>query len=197
MALRPGPARRRTAHTPPPAGRRPTAPAAPPPTPRRPIAAPASPPTAPPLAPSATARPVGLHRSGVVNTNRRGNGSSRRRNSRVASRSRPSTTLATLILRLSPPMRRGDTAEEGGDAGAALQEDFGTLAQEGAAEGGVGGPQRHEDDGQLGRPAVERDRGLTEVDPAPPGRWASGTKTWACIRLRARTASLTMVRSPS
>jgi hypothetical protein len=58
----------------------------------------------------------------------------------------------------------GDAAEELEGPGVALQERLGALAREGVDEDGVGVRQRHDEQRHPGRPAVERDLGLAEVD---------------------------------
>jgi hypothetical protein len=71
------------------------------------------------------------------------------------------------VVVADPP---GDAAEEGEGAGVPLEERLGALAREGAAEERVGVRQGHDEDGHLGRPAVERDRGLAEVGLGLAGR---------------------------
>jgi hypothetical protein len=64
----------------------------------------------------------------------------------------------------------GDAAEELEGADVSLEEHLGALAREGADEEGVGVRQRHDEQGHLGRPAVEGDLGLAEVDLGLAGR---------------------------
>src|SRR5512135_1557631 len=63
-----------------------------------------------------------------------------------------------------------DAAEEGEGADVALEECLGALAGEGADEDRVGVRQGQDEDGHLGRPAVEDDLGLAEVDLGLAGR---------------------------
>ena len=64
----------------------------------------------------------------------------------------------------------GDAAEEGEGPDVALEERLGALAREGAGEDRVGVRQGHDEDRHLGRPAVEGDLGLAEVDLGLAGR---------------------------
>ena len=63
-----------------------------------------------------------------------------------------------------------DAAEEGEGPDVPLEERLGALAGEGADEDRVGVRQGHDEQGHLGRPAVEGDLGLAEVDLGLAGR---------------------------
>ena len=71
------------------------------------------------------------------------------------------------VVVADPP---GHAAEEGEGPDVALEERLGALAREGADEDRVGVRQGHDEQRDLGRPAVEGDLGLAEVDLGLAGR---------------------------
>lgn len=63
-----------------------------------------------------------------------------------------------------------NSAEEGEGPDVTLEEGLGALAWEGPDEDRIGIRQGHDEQGDLGRPAIEMDLGLTEIDLGP-ARW--------------------------
>ena len=82
----------------------------------------------------------------------------------MTSRPRPPRILRDGDLQVVVADPAGDAAEEGEGADVPLEERLGALAREGAAEGRVGVRQRHDEQRDLRRLAVEGDLGLAEVD---------------------------------